>query len=266
MFSLQKYRLLPVLTNLSHGNFINNNEKEQVGMPDHILDDVQALIDKEFGDKKILEQILRAAKNDEVISNFERNYVRKLAEKHLGKKPLEEKKPSEETKPITPVISGPIQQQKSIPSNSWSEPPKISKSKPKNTKVFLGIGLASLLVIIIAAATIGGNPDFTPTIKTDPTPPEQGSFSITTDLSSYTTGDIISITGNSKISTGNQVNLSIKNSDNKLIWSEQVNVKKDGQFTTLTFSGGPGWEKSGTFTIIAESGSEKASKTFSFRK
>ena len=51
-------------------------------MPDTILDDVKALLDKEFGDKRILEQIQRAAQNDEVISNFERNYVRKLAEKH----------------------------------------------------------------------------------------------------------------------------------------------------------------------------------------
>jgi hypothetical protein len=57
-------------------------------MSDPILDDVQALLDKEFGDKRILDQILRAAQNNEVISNFERNYVRKLAEKHLGKKPL----------------------------------------------------------------------------------------------------------------------------------------------------------------------------------
>jgi hypothetical protein len=52
-------------------------------MSDPILDDVQALLDKEFGDKRILDQILRAAQNNEVISNFERNYVRKLAEKHL---------------------------------------------------------------------------------------------------------------------------------------------------------------------------------------
>ena len=36
-------------------------------MPDTILDDVQALLDKEVGDKRILEQILRAAQNNEVI-------------------------------------------------------------------------------------------------------------------------------------------------------------------------------------------------------
>ena len=52
-----------------------------------ILDDAKALLDKELGDKRILEQICRASENDEVISNFERNYVKKLAEKHLGKTP-----------------------------------------------------------------------------------------------------------------------------------------------------------------------------------
>ena len=36
-------------------------------MPDPILDDVQALLAKEFGDKRILEQIQRAAQNDEEI-------------------------------------------------------------------------------------------------------------------------------------------------------------------------------------------------------
>ena len=56
-------------------------------MEDSLLDDVKALLDKDFGDDRILKQILRACENNEVISNFERNYVKKLAEKHLGRKP-----------------------------------------------------------------------------------------------------------------------------------------------------------------------------------
>ena len=36
---------------------------------------------------EFLKQIRRACEHNEVISNYERNYVRKLAEKHLGKKP-----------------------------------------------------------------------------------------------------------------------------------------------------------------------------------
>jgi len=235
-------------------------------MPDPILDDVQALMDKEFGDKRILEQILRAAKNDEVISNFERNYVRKLAEKHLGKKPVVEK-PAEEPKIISPITPEPIQQKPSQPIQTWSEP-QISKTSSKNTKVLLGVGLAALMIIIVAAVSLSDTSDLTPTIKTDQAPKtsSSGSFSIKTDQSSYSTGDIISISGSSKINFGSQIELSIKNSEDVLVWTEQVNVKRDGQFTTLTFAGGSGWENSGTFTITAKSNSETTSNTFSFRK
>jgi len=240
-------------------------------MADPILDDVQALLDKEFGDKRILEQILRAAKNEEVISNFERNYVRKLAEKHLGKKPTVEKK-VEEPKPSPSIVQEPIQPKSIQPKPSQtiqtlSSPPKISKSGSKNTKIFLGIGLAALLVIVVVAVSLNGPSGIPSTIKTDQTPKTSTStsFSIKTDQSSYSTGDIISISGNSKIPFGGQVNLSIKNSNNDIVWSEKVNVKLDGQFSTLTFAGGSGWEKSGSFTVTAEGNSETASNTFSFR-
>jgi hypothetical protein len=226
-------------------------------MTDPILDDVLALIDKEFGDKRILEQILRAAQNNEVISNFERNYVRKLAEKHLGKKPPVEKKIPDVVIPPTPTI------EISQTLQTLSKTPKITKSNSKNTKVILGVGVAAL-VVIIAAASIGGIGDLSPNIID----PNQGTSesSIQTDFSSYQKGDIISISGNSNLPLGDQVNLSIENSNNDLVWSEQVTVKSDGQFTTLTFAGGSGWEKSGTFTIKAESDSEQITNTFSFSR
>ena len=52
-------------------------------MEESLHDDVKALLDKD------LEMIEFSSKfseheNDEVISNFERNYVKKLAEKHLA--------------------------------------------------------------------------------------------------------------------------------------------------------------------------------------
>ena len=236
-----------------------------LGMANPILDDVQALLDKELGDKKILEQILRAAKNDEVISNFEINYVRKLAEKHLGKKPSLEK-PKDEQKITSFQNPEPIIQKPPQSLQTFSES-KVSKSSSKNTKVLVGVGLASLIIIIIAAASLSGPSELSPTTKTEPPTKitSSGSFSIKTDQTSYSTGDIISITGNSKIAFGNHVSLSIQNSDDEIVWSEEVTVKRDGQFTTLTFAGGEGWEKSGTFTIIAESDSERTSNNFSFR-
>ena len=56
-------------------------------MTDSLLDDVTSLLNGDFGDDRILKQIARACKNNEVISNYERNYVQKLAEQYLGKKP-----------------------------------------------------------------------------------------------------------------------------------------------------------------------------------
>ena len=236
-------------------------------MPDPILDDVQALLAKEFGDKQILEQIQRAAQNDEVISHFERNYVRKLAEKHLGKKPPVEKKPLEETKQIIHEVEVPqpslVEKPQTV--QTWAQPAKITKSNSKNTKIMLGVGLASLAIIIIAAASLSGVSDISSNIEPTPTPDISKSFAVQTDLLSYTKGDIISISGNSNPSLGDQVNLLIKNPDGELVWSEQLNPKSNGQFSTLTFAGGFGWEESGTFTIIAEGNSEKITNTFSFR-
>ena len=233
-------------------------------MSDPILDDVQALLDKEFGDKRILEQILRAAQNNEVISNFERNYVRKLAEKHLGRKPLVEKILPEISKPIVPdvVIPSPITNNQTV--QMFSTPLKDTKSNSKNTKIILGVGIAVLVIVIIAGVSLSGITDVSSTINPNQIPSTSKSFSIQTDLPSYQKGDIISISGNSNLSLGNQIYLSIENSDDGLIWSEQVNVKSDGQFSTLTFAGGFGWDKSGIFTIKAESDSEQTTNTFSF--
>ena len=56
-------------------------------MDESLFDDVNSLLDGDFGDDRILKQIHRACKNNEVISNYERNYVQKLAEQYLCKKP-----------------------------------------------------------------------------------------------------------------------------------------------------------------------------------
>jgi hypothetical protein len=233
-------------------------------MSDPILDDVQALLDQEFGDKRILEQIQRAAQNNEVISNFERNYVRKLAEKHLGKKPIVEKKSSDIPQPIIPdvVIPSPLPPTNNQTVQMLSKPP--TKQNPKNTQIILGVGIAALVIVIIAGVSLSGVSDISPTINPNQTPNSSTSFSVQTDLTSYQKGDIISLSGKSNLSLGNQVYLSIENSNDELVWSEQVSVKKDGQFTTLTFAGGFGWNESGTFTVKAESDSEETENTFSF--
>ena len=124
-------------------------------MVDTLLDDTKALLDKDFGDDRILKQICRACENNEIISNYERNYVRKLAEKHLGKKPEFTQIPPIE-KPSIPDVPipeiQPIQQHriKSLPSKVLG----TLYSKLKNKKIMFGLGgLALITIIIIIAAS-----------------------------------------------------------------------------------------------------------------
>ncbi len=217
-------------------------------------------MDKEKGDKRILEQIQRAAENNEVISNYERNYVRKLAEKHLGRKPIEEM-------PSTPdVVIEPQTVQKFEPSPK-PEPVRYKTSKPKNKKLMLGIGGAAIVVIIVAAVLLSGVSTSTPVVmpsdSTPETPSSETILSIQMDLSAYNNGDIISISGESDPSFGPSVVLSIENEQGQEVWSENVNIKPDGRYSTLTFAGGNDWSP-GTFTITASHGPESISFPFSF--
>ncbi len=231
-------------------------------MTDPLIDDVKTLLDKEKGDERILKQICRACENNEVISNYERNYVRKLAEKYLGRAPQVEEKQHAEEKPIIPdvIFSKTLSKQniETLPSMST----RIIKLKSKNTKMLLGIGGAIFAIIVIIGVSLSGiyyieSDDSQIPIDSSST------LSIQTDLSAYQKGDIISISGTSN--TSGKINLSIGNQDGQLVWSEQISVKSDGRFSTLAIAGGTGWDKSGTFTIKVENNLETESKTFSFR-
>ncbi len=229
-------------------------------MTDSLLDDVKALLDEDFGDDRILKQICRACENNEVISNYERNYVRQLAEKHLGRKPEFTPTPSIAEKPsVSDVPASEIQitpQTQSL----QTEVSRTSYPKSKNKKIMFGIGGLALVIIIAAAVSFNGISTGT-TINTT-SDNISFSLSIQTDLGSYSKKDLISISGVST-STG-VVNLSIKNQNNELVWAEQVSIKSDGQFSTLAIAGGSGWEKSGTYTIIVDDSKETKSATFSF--
>ena len=233
-------------------------------MNDSLLDDVKALLDKDFGDDRILKQICRACENNEVISNYERNYVRKLAEKYLGRRPeIVQTQTSVEEKPVIPDVVIPETPSVQKTQIFQPEPPRISSSNSKNSKIMLGIGGIALVIIIAVAASFSGISDVNPTKVQIPTNISDG-LSIQTDLSSYDKKDIISISGTSD--TSGTVNLSIENKNNKLVWAEQVSLKSDGRYSTLAIAGGSGWESSGTYTINVDNGIETKSSTFSFTK
>lgn len=228
-------------------------------MADTILDDVKDLLLKEKGDQKVLERIKRAAENDEVISVYERDYVKKLIEQHIRPKP----EPIEPSKPEESV------EQKQF-SKTTSERPKEQKpifefksKNPKTTKYAFAIGAIALSIILIVGVSQTGTIDLpSPTVQ--PPTPTTGIL-INTDVSSYETGDIISISGTSNPSLGNTIALSIKNTEGDLIWFEEVKIKSSGAYSTLVIAGGSGWEMSGKYSLIAEHGSEITAISFSFK-
>lgn len=232
-------------------------------MEDSLHDDVKALLDKDFGDDRILKQILRACENNEIVSNFERNYVRKLAEKHLGKK--SSAGPSEpirkEAKTVPDVV---IPEPATVQTQTFqTSPPKITSRNQKKSKIMMGIGGMALVIIIAIATTYGGTSANSPTVVDDPVPtPVDASLSIKSDLKSYDAKDLISVSGNSE--TSGTANLSIENQDGELVWTEQVSIKSNGSYSTLAIAGGPGWEKSGTYSLIVDNGKETKTTTFTF--
>lgn len=226
-------------------------------MADPLLDDVKSLLDKDFGDDRILKQICRACENNEVISNYERNYVRKLAEKHLGKKP--EIISTEEKNVIANIITPQLTSAQKT-QTSQRKSVKIT-SGSKNTKMMVGFSAIALAIIIAIGVsfTVMSDGLSKPDSKNNSAPV---SLSIQTDLPSYSKKDLISISGVSD--TSEHVNISIMNQNNKLVWTEQVSLKNNGNYSTIAIAGGPGWENSGTYTIKVDNGVETKSSTFSF--
>ncbi len=230
-------------------------------MSDPILDDVKKLLDAEAGDKSVLEQIKRAAENNEVISNYERNYVAKLIDEHFKAPELEfesEQEPSMET--IQEEITTTKEQMAKIVEDIPT--PTLIESKPqilKNTKILIGGGAAVVAILVAVAIGLSGIQDLGPVDS-----PITG-LTLSSDQLSYNRGDIISISGKSKTSLGNSISLSIENEEAELIWAEDVALKDSGIFSTLAIAGGPGWEKSGTYKLNAEHGSEKKEISFSFK-
>jgi hypothetical protein len=227
-------------------------------MTDLLLDDVNSLLDGDFGDDRILKQIARACKNNELISNYERNYVQKLAEQYLGKKPQTQPTKKPETM-LTPDVVIPKIEPTTSSQIFESKPIRSSNSNLKKSKLFLGFGGIGLVVIIAAVILVSSNTD---SISSDLPSPIKIELSVQSDLSSYSHTDLISINGvsvNSKF-----VNLSITNPNNELVWAEQVSVKSNGKYSTLAIAGGSGWENSGSYQIQVDSGSNIKSITFSF--
>ena len=239
-------------------------------MVDTILDDVKALLKSGNGDSKVLKRIKRAAEQNEVISVYERDYVNKLIEQFS--KPKVEKFSNETEIKIKDTILEDTFKTKtpSYPKIEKSSENKsfIFKSTPKTTKIVVGFGAIALVIILVVGISFSGISDISTTPQEDEFQPSSTSSSgliVQIDAMTYSLGDIISISGNAKIE-GGDVELSILNNDNKIIWRENVKLKSDGTYSTLTIAGGTGWESSGEYVLELIQGSETEEITFNFKK
>ena len=85
---------------------------------------------------------------------------------------------------------------------------------------------------------------------------------INTDNTFYEKSDIISIWGSTPSNPQSFVLLTIKDSDQNIVWTEKISLDQKEEFSTLVIAGISGWLTSGTYEIILESGQIIQKTTF----
>ncbi len=240
-----------------------------------MIDDVKKLLDGDFGGDRILKDIYRACKNNEPISNYERKYVRDLAQRYLHHIGHKKQDTDVEESDIVPDVELPkdlnvARKQKQSTVNKKHKQPhtddnsvRLISSTAKKTsaskgKLFaISVGAIILVLIIVAFVFVTMT---TPSLIDDVsvnnlTEPFADEFNVKTDLDSYAMGDLISISGWSDAVTGSNIELIITNPTNETVWTESTVIKSDGVYSTITIAGGDsGWAQLGVFTIHANDG------------
>lgn len=235
-------------------------------MDEIILDSIRDLLKRGKGDPRLLEQIKRAAEQDEVISVYERDYVNGLTERYLKPGynegdvwPIQ--KPDTSTWPVSRPQRAYDKRRSRIPIKRlfalWP--------RRKLTKAISGI---VIIALVAAIATVYLPSDLEPDRAVVPPkitvqkPTLASGLTVETDSLSYSLGDILSVSGTSD--AGGDVTLSITNSADQLVWQETVALKSDGTYSTLSIAGGQGWESAGSYTLKAQQGSLVAEFSFDF--
>jgi hypothetical protein len=244
-------------------------------MADSLLNDVKMLLSEGKGDSEILKRIKNACERHEVISVYERSYVADLLQKSEQDSSTWDKE-SKKLDEITSEGKTDILFDGSSTSkkNKLAEEIKITTQKTsRNTptkKIALGISGLVVALLLVGATQLDILDDFSVSSPSNtPTPPPitpitTSGLSITSDVSSYAKGDIISISGTSDSTSKEMVIVSILDDAEQLVWNEELKIKEDGSFSTLVISGGPGWENAGNYNLKAVHDSMEERITFSF--
>ena len=92
----------------------------------------------------------------------------------------------------------------------------------------------------------------------------QSSIVVTTDMSSYSEGDTILVTGTVKERIGMPVSVIVKAPNGNLVSIAQVTVSADKTFSTEVTAGGSLMKSAGIYTITVQQGTENRTATASF--
>lgn len=194
-----------------------------VDVEEKLVEDARKLLSLGVGDQHILKQILRAATNNEIISNRERSYVTSLIEEHTatGDKPTVQSS-GRKVSHVLKQESGP--------------------SKSSNKTIIIGIiaGIAAAAVAIPFIVM----PETPGTVSPDPV------IMMTLNAPSYVAGDFIDIRGTTDLEPGSVVRMTIRDFEMTPVWSWETITDSDGSFSALALAGYGDWQP-GTYTITA---------------
>ncbi|HXV50786.1 MAG TPA: hypothetical protein VD689_01510 [Nitrosopumilaceae archaeon] len=266
-------------------------------MTDYIIKDIEELIKSNRGDSQRLSRIKDDFEKTKIITLPDRKYVESLASRYIKEVPKEKKRdfmksfqelsfkkprmpePTKESlNPQTQVTTTKAEQIKlaEVISDSKKQslqkiqqPSLFSKQRkwkpagriPSKKTLFIAVPVVIAIIAIGVAATQFDFDDFSSTVSITP---KATGLSITTDQRSYNKGDIISISGTSETSAGEEIKLSIQNPNGQLVWSENIKIKSNGKFSTLLIAAGAGWNDDGKYTLKAEHGSLTNQLTIDF--
>jgi len=221
-------------------------------------DDLNDLIRLNRGDTKRLRNIRDVIKHDNFITVIDKKYVESLITTYLKNQSIGDSeiilKPKTVVEPDDNVK--PTEQKITLSTSSL-----FSGSNNKKLGILAGVAAAIALVVVIGFST---SMDLTDVTTANIIPSSNQQLIINIDESSYTTADIISISGSIKSTDVTSVELSIENITGDKIWREYVNVKNDGQFSTLIIAGGFGWDDSGAYVLKAQHDNLEDKIKFSF--
>lgn len=247
-------------------------------MSNTMIDDIKKLLDGDFGDDRILKDIYRACKNNEVISNYERKYVRDLTKHYLYPNNTENSQDvsKQAQTDVTPDVILPekltatkkntrrqqtrvhdslaTKSQHADSSNNnnnnsvrllSSTANKTSASKGKIVAITIGVVVLVLILAIAAVVIMMMMPESTGNIPVGSIgdPPLDTSPIVPEEFHVRTDLDSYAMGDIISISgwfdiAGESIDLSIVNPANVVIWTESTLVKSDGTYSTLTIAGG----------------------------